>query len=116
ALPLFLSSCTNKRPGEPRILVFSKTMGFRHSSIPAGKAALLKLGQEYGFTVDTTENADYFTEDSLSKYAAVVFLNTSDNKDSLLNYRQENAFERYIQAGGGFVGIHAASDTEYQWG
>jgi cytochrome c len=116
ALSLFVIACRGKRKGEPRVLVFTKTTGFRHSSIPAGKEAIMKLGAEHGFAVDTTENANYFNEDSLKKYSAIVFLNTTDNRDSLLDYRQENAFERYIQAGGGFVGIHAATDAEYQWG
>ena len=116
AVLLIVMSCGGKRKGKPRILVFTKTTGFRHSSIPAGKQAIIKLGAENGFTVDTTENADYFNEDSLKKYSAVVFLNTTDVHDSLLNNYQENAFERYIQAGGGFVGIHSATDAEYQWG
>lgn len=108
-----LYACNNKRSDKPRILVFSKTSGFRHGSIEKGKLALIKLGQENGFDVDTTENAGYFTEDSLQKYAAVVFLSTT--QDVLNNY-QEADFERYIQSGGGFVGIHAATDTEYDWG
>lgn len=116
AVLLVITSCAPKRKGKPRILVFTKTTGFRHSSIPVGKQAIMKLGAENGFLVDTTEDASYFNEDSLKKYSAVVFLNTTDNHDSLLDYRQENAFERYIQAGGGFVGVHAATDAEYQWG
>lgn len=115
-LSFIFGACSNKRPGKPRILVFSKTTGFRHSSIPAGQQAILKLGEANGFLVDTTEDARYFNEDSLDKYAAVVFLNTTDSKDSLLNHYQENAFERYIQAGGGFVGVHAATDAGYHWG
>ena len=103
----------NTRSGKPRVLVFSKTSGYRHSSIPAGKAAILKLGLENGFDVDTTEDARYFTEDSLKNYSAVIFLSTT--MDVLNNY-EEADFERYIQAGGGFVGIHAATDTEYDWG
>ncbi|WP_234735262.1 ThuA domain-containing protein [Tellurirhabdus bombi] len=95
-----------------RILVFSKTAGFRHSSIPDGKKALIKLGQENGFAVDTTEDASKFTETNLKRYNVVVFLSTTGN---ILNDAQQNAFERYIQAGGGFVGIHAAADTEYDW-
>lgn len=105
-------SCSKKREGKPIILVFTKTAGFVHSSIPQGIAAVQKLGQENGFEVDTTKNAAYFNEDSLKKYSAVIFLNTTGN---VLDYRQEAAFERYIQAGGGFVGIHAATDTEYDW-
>jgi type 1 glutamine amidotransferase len=97
---------------KPRILVFSKTAGYRHESINAGKLALLKLGKENGFLVDTTEDENYFTEDSLKKYAAVIFLNTTGN---VLNSPQQISFERFIQAGGGYAGIHAAADTEYDW-
>ncbi|WP_276348206.1 ThuA domain-containing protein [Daejeonella sp. JGW-45] len=97
---------------KPRILVFSKTPEYRHESIAAGKAAIMKLGREQGFSVDTTEDGRYFTEDSLKKYKTVVFLNTTGN---ILNTPQQIAFERYIQAGGGYAGIHAAADTEYDW-
>lgn len=110
---IFYASCSSKRSGKPRVLVFSKTSGFRHSSIPAGKAAIMKLGAENGFDVDTTEDAEMFNEDSLKNYAAVIFLNTTED---VLNYKEEAAFERYIQAGGGYVGVHAATDTEYDWG
>ena len=113
---LIINGCSNERPGKPRALVFSKTAGFRHSSIEAGKTALIKLGQENGFEVDTTENTGYFTEDSLKNYSVVIFLSVTDNTDQLLNLYQQNAFERYIQAGGGFVGIHGATDAGYQWG
>jgi cytochrome c len=105
-------SC-NARKGKPHILVFSKTAGFRHNSIPDGKAAIMELGRQNNFEVDTTEEAGYITEDSLKKYSAVVFLNTTMD---VLNNQQEADFERYIQAGGGFVGIHSATDTEYDWG
>ncbi|MEO8764399.1 MAG: ThuA domain-containing protein [Ginsengibacter sp.] len=106
-------SCNTKKNGNPRVLLFTKTTAFRHSSIPNGIAAIIKLGQENGFQVDTTENAELFVEDSLKNYAAVIFLNTTGD---VLNFKQEVAFERYIQAGGGFVGIHSATDTEYDWG
>jgi cytochrome c len=112
AVIISLFAC-NSRSGKPRILVFSKTTGYRHAAIPLGQQALFKLGASNGFDVDTTENADYFNEDSLSKYAAVVFLNTTGN---MLNNFQEADFERYIQAGGGFVGVHSATDGEYDWG
>jgi len=106
-------SCGKKRSGNPRILVFSKTAGFRHSSIPNGIAAIQKLGAENGFDVDTTENASYFNDDSLKKYSAVIFLNTTGD---IFNNNQEIAFERYVQSGGGYVGVHSATDTEYDWG
>src|ERR1044071_9283149 len=83
---------------QPRVLVFSKTTGFRHSSIPNGIAAIRKLGQENGFAVDTTEDAGAFTQKNLSRYSAVVFLSTTGD---VLNAAQQDVFERYIQAGGG---------------
>ena len=99
-------------PVVPRVLVFSKTKGWKHSSIPFGNAAIQKLGRENGFRVDTTKNAAYFTDDSLKNYQAVVFNCTTGN---VLNAEQQAAFERYIQAGGGYMGIHSAADTEYEW-
>ncbi len=97
---------------QPRVLVFSKTAGYRHSSIPKGIAAIRKLGQEHGFAVDTTEDAGGFTQKNLARYAAVVFLSTTGD---VLNAMQQDVFERYIQAGGGYVGVHSATDTEYDW-
>lgn len=97
---------------QKRILVFSKTAGFRHQSIEAGQKFFFELGKKEGFAVDTTENADNFNEENLQKYNAVVWLSTTGD---VLNPIQQADFERYIQAGGGYVGIHAASDTEYDW-
>jgi cytochrome c len=97
---------------ETRVLVFSKTAGFRHSSIGVGIAAVRKLGQENGFAVDATEDAGAFTSKNLARYSAVVFLNTTGD---VLDAAQQDDFERYIQAGGGYVGIHSATDTEYDW-
>ena len=108
-----MAACTKTRPGKPKVLVFTKTAGFHHGSIPAGIAAIQQLGQENGFEVDTTVDAGKFNEDSLQQYAAVIFLNTTGD---VLNNYQEADFERYIQAGGGYVGVHAAADTEYEWG
>lgn len=105
-------SCFMRSKPPVRILVFSKTKGFRHKSIANGIAALRKIAEENGYLMDTTENADNFNEENLKKYAAVVFLNTTGD---VLNDVQQADFERYIQAGGGYVGIHAAADTEYDW-
>ncbi len=106
-----LLACGPERPS--RVLVFTKHAAFIHESIPAGITAIQRLGAENGFAVDTTSDASSFAEPNLGKYSAVIFLNTTGD---VLDYRQEAAFERYIQAGGGFVGIHAAADTEYDWG
>jgi len=92
--------------------VFSKTAAFRHDSIPAGIAAIRQLGQQLGFSIDATEDAAAFSDATLPRYKAVVFLSTTGD---VLDGPQQAAFERYIRAGGGFVGIHSATDTEYDW-
>ena len=103
-------SCQKQEPS--KVLVFSKTTVFRHQSIEKGVAAIQKLGKENGFQVDHTEDAEKIHENNLKNYAAIIFLSTTGD---VLNNRQQADFERYIQAGGGFVGIHAAADTEYDW-
>ena len=95
------------------MLVFSKTAGWHHDSISAGVTAIQQLGRRHDFTVFWTEDAGrVFQDQELSKYKVVVFLNTSGD---ILNDAQKAAFVKFIRAGGGFVGIHGASDTEYQW-
>jgi len=95
-----------------KALVFSKTAAFRHDSIPTGIAAIQKLGADNNFTVDATEDAGVFTEANLAQYKVVIFLSTTGD---VLNDAQQTAFEHYIEAGGGYAGIHAAADTEYDW-
>lgn len=94
------------------ILIFSKTKAYRHESIADGKVALQKLCSEMGFSMDTTESSDVFTYDNLKKYYALVFLSTTGD---LFNEDQQEALQRYIRSGGGYVGIHGASDAEYDW-
>ncbi len=89
-----------------RVLVFSKTLGFRHASIPDGIAAIQSLGAAYNFTVDVTEDSAQFTDVNLSRYKAIIFLNPSGE---ILDAKQRGAFQRYIENGGGFVGIHNAA-------
>jgi type 1 glutamine amidotransferase len=113
---LVLGSCNSNKEdtAEPtlRVLVFYKTEGFYHSSIPTAITAIQKLGTENNFEIDTTRIAANFNQENLKKYKAVLFLSTTGN---VLNNAQQRAFEQYIQAGNGFVGIHAATDTEYDW-
>jgi type 1 glutamine amidotransferase len=106
---LFSSATTFQKT---KVLVFSKTAGFHHNSIPEGQAAIIKMGQENKFGVDTTSDASVFTKDNLKQYKAVVFLNTTGNA---LDDQQQAAFEQFIRGGGGFVGVHSATDTEYDW-
>lgn len=94
------------------VLVFSRTVEFRHNSIEAGIELIETLGQQNNFSVTATEAPNDFTPENLDQYEAVVFLNTSGD---VLNATQQTAFESYIASGGGFVGVHAAADTEYGW-
>ncbi len=94
-------------------LLFSKTAGWHHESILEGVKAIRNLGALHDFTVFWTEDASrVFNDKELKKYQVVIFLSTTGDA---LNAEQQAAFERYIKAGGGFVGIHAAADTEYDW-
>ncbi len=106
------SNGTGTDPSEIKLLVFTKTEGYRHASIPDGIAALQQIASENGWNTDHTEDASVFTSDSLNTYRAVIFLNTTGD---ILNSEQQSAFEEYIQNGSGFIGIHSASDTEYDW-
>jgi len=99
-------------PALSRVLVFSRTLGFRHDSIGAGVTAIQKLGVENGFSVDPTEDPTRFNDATLADYDVVVFLSTTAD---VLDDTQQGAFQRYIQAGGGWVGVHSATDTEYGW-
>ncbi|NBE84657.1 ThuA domain-containing protein [Micromonospora rubida] len=94
------------------VLVFSRTAGFRHDSIAVGTQAVRDLGAANGFTVTATEDATAFSTANLARYEAVLFLNTTGD---VLDATQQAAFESYIGSGGGFVGVHAAADTEYDW-
>lgn len=94
------------------VLIFSKTTGFRHESISKGVLTVSKLLNDSGVNTFHTEDASYFCVDSLSRYDAVLFLSTTGD---ILSKDQKLAFQQFVQSGHGFVGIHAASDTEYNW-
>ena len=94
------------------VLVFSKTAEYRHASIPNGIAAIRALGEQNDFRVDASEDAALFNDRNLAQYRVVVFLSTSGD---IFNSGQQAALEKFVQRGGGFVGIHSATDTEYEW-
>ncbi|MSR05864.1 MAG: ThuA domain-containing protein [Gemmatimonadetes bacterium] len=99
-------------PEKYSVLVFSRTAGFRHESIPAGIAAIKDIGIARSFSVEATEDPAAFTETNLARFTVVVFLCTSGD---VLNDAQQAVFETYIHRGGAFVGVHSAADTEYDW-
>lgn len=104
-------SCVHQKP-EISVLVFTKTNGYHHQSISAGFKAIRSYPWEKRVAIDSTSDSLLFDPAILSKYDAVVFLNTSGN---VLGPEQEEAFRSYIETGGDYVGIHGASDTEYNW-
>jgi type 1 glutamine amidotransferase len=111
-----LIACSDDPEAKPKpraqVLVFSKTAGFRHDSIPAGIAAIRSLGRANGFSVRATENAKGFTAKRLNRFDAVVFLSTTGD---VLAPKQQKALKGYIRKGGGWAGVHSAADTEYDW-
>ncbi|MEZ4809984.1 MAG: ThuA domain-containing protein [Allomuricauda sp.] len=94
------------------VLVFTKTSGYRHTSIEKGVQTLRELGRKHGFVALQTETGEDFNNQNLKNYRLVVFLNTTLD---VLDENQQKAFENYIKNGGSYLGIHAASDTEYDW-
>lgn len=119
-----LAGCGDTKPAEPpppcpaaaagtfNVLLFSRTTGFRHDSIPDAVAALRSLQATGGYQTAATENPETFTIDRLSCYQVVVFLLTTGD---VLNDTQQAAFEAWVNVGGSYVGVHSAADTEYDW-
>ena len=103
--------CSANAQRKDKVLIFSKTEEYRHQSIEDGIRAIKKLGKENNFVVDATEDSDVFVAD-LKKYKAVIFLSTTGN---VFTKNQQKAFKKYIHKGGGYVGIHSATNTEYDW-
>ncbi|MEK6152709.1 ThuA domain-containing protein [Flavobacteriaceae bacterium 3-367] len=108
------TAMSSKKPAlaPDQILVFTKTAGYRHGSIEKGVATLKELSKAHNFEITHTEDAEQFNPDVLDKYALVIFLSTTMD---VLGNDQQRSFEGYIRSGGSFMGIHAASDTEYNW-
>ncbi|MDE2995312.1 MAG: ThuA domain-containing protein, partial [Bacteroidota bacterium] len=109
-LPILMLTACNQGPD--RVLIFSHTAAFRHDHIPTARDVVHGIAQELGMEVDTTENPVDFNEENLARYDAVVFLSTTGD---VFDRNQQIAFQRFIQNGGGYLGIHSASDTEYDW-
>jgi cytochrome c len=113
AVAALLSPASSPAPPPlARVLVFTKTTGFRHDSIPAAVTALRNLGARNGVVVDATEDSAAISDANLDRYDVVAFVLTTGE---VLDAAQQDAFERYIRSGGGFVGVHSASDTEHDW-
>ena len=123
-LVLLLAACQDSSAPESRgapvaeaeegfkLLMYTRTTGFRHGSIPMGVQVVQTLGAENGIEVTATEDPALFTDENLAQYAVVLFLNTTGD---ILDEAQRGALQRFLNAGGGFAGVHSAADTEYSW-
>ena len=105
-------------PVKPAVLVYTRNYtkdgkGYVHDNIADSVAAIKKMGEENGFIVDSTNDPNYFTSAQLAQYKAIIFSNS--NNEAFSNQSQRDAFQKYIRAGGGFVGIHSASGSERTW-
>ncbi len=101
---------TPSRP--PELLIFSKTVGYRHASIEKGIQAVSALCKEEGISVVATEQTAHFTEEGLRSLSGIVFLSTTGD---VLSDVEQGAFEQFLERGGAFIGVHAAADTEADW-
>ena len=114
ALVVLLAAVSPGVAEERRVLVYTKNgKGYVHDNIPASVAAIKKLGAENNFVVDVSDDPAVFTEQNLKRYKGLIFDNA--NNEVFDNEEQKAAFQRYIRAGGGFVGIHSASGAERNW-
>ncbi|MDQ3278914.1 MAG: ThuA domain-containing protein, partial [Bacteroidota bacterium] len=95
-----------------KALLITTTRGWHHESLHNGMLALKKLGERHFFDVVLWEDPNGFTDRYLSQFQVVIFLNTTGN---IFDSSQQKVMERFIQSGKGYVGIHSASDTEYEW-
>ena len=97
-----------------KVLVYTKNgKGYVHENIPYAVKSIQKLGLQYGFKIDVSDNASVFTEENLKQYSLLIF--TSTNNDVFDTDVQRLAFRHFIEAGGGFVGIHSVVGTERNW-
>ena len=103
------------KPKEPRtVLLYSRTKGFRHKSIPVGILALTELGKQTGaFCVEATEDPAVFTTENLARFDGIIMLNTT--KDAIPRGAAREAFEAYLEGDKGLIGIHAATDCHADW-
>jgi len=106
-------ACAKAEAGEPlRVLVYSRTTGFRHGSIANAHEFFRGLPEEEGIAATITEDPAEFNDGVLAGFDVVVFANTTGD---VLDDEQQAALERFVRSGHGWVGVHSAADTEYQW-
>ena len=111
-LLIFLVAHSTTQAQQFNVLLFTKTDGFHHKSINEGVTAIREMAEKHHFSLDWHEDAKVFNDKNLKQYDVIFFLLTTGD---ILSGEQQGAMERFIQSGKGFVGVHSASDTEYDW-
>jgi len=111
-LAFFLLVSSSVQAEQFRVFLFTKTDGWHHKSINAAVTAMEKLAQKHHFSIDWHEDAARINEENLAQYDVVMFMLTTGD---ILSDEQKQVMERFVRSGKGFVGVHSASDTEYQW-
>lgn len=109
---LFIFSSGFAQGGQFKALLFTKTAGWHHESINEGVTAMKALAERHSFILEWHEDASRFNDGFLADFDVIIFMNTTED---ILNEEQQTAFQKFIRSGKGFVGIHGASDTEYEW-
>jgi uncharacterized protein len=109
---LFWSQLTLAQTKQFKALLVTNTRGWHHESLHAGVLAIQQLGIKNYFDVALFENPAGFTDKYLEQFKVIIFLNTTAD---IFDSSQQKVMERFIQSGKGFVGVHSASDTEYDW-
>ena len=95
-----------------KVLMVTTTRGWHHESVHAGVLAVQQLALKNSFDAVLLEDPNGFTDNNLQQFQAIIFINTTGD---ILDSAQQKVMERFIQSGKGFVGVHSASDTEYDW-
>jgi hypothetical protein len=109
--PSVTSSRANERPAA--VLYFTHSAGYRHEVIPTSQAILKEIGARARFEVMASEDVSVFTPENLSRFGAVMFFTTGELP---MSDAQKSALTGFVRSGGGFLGVHSATDTFYQWG
>lgn len=95
-----------------KALLVTTTRGWHHESLHSGVVALKEMGVKNYFDVVLWEDPNGFTDKFVAQFQVIIFLNTTGD---IFDSAQQKVMERFIQSGKGYVGIHSASDTEYDW-
>lgn len=98
--------------GSPNILVYSKTNGYRHASIPTAIKTIQKMAGKNNWDVTATEDSTFFTPNNLEAFDLIVFVSPTGD---ILNRDQEKAVEQFVEGGKSLLTIHAGTDAEFDW-